>query len=74
MVLPSAVAATGAVEPLGWLFRLKRLVPAVCLLMAAGLGEWALRCCLFHPGTDYPLARPSRPAGKVGCNTLTPQV
>lgn len=74
MVLRSTVAATGAVEVFGWLLGLKRRVPVVCPLMAAGQGEWALRRCLFHRGTDFALATPSRRAGKVRCNTLTPRV
>lgn len=33
-----------------------RLVPVVCLLVAAGLGMWAVRRCLFHLGFAEALA------------------
>jgi hypothetical protein len=48
MVLLSAVAAMGAAEAFGQQQGLQRLVPVVCLLVAAGLGVWALRRYLFH--------------------------
>ncbi len=48
MVLLSALAVLGAAEAFSQQHGPQRLVPVVCLLVAAGLGLWAVRRYLFH--------------------------
>ena len=45
-----------------------RLVPVVCLLVAAGLGMWAVRRCLFHLGFAEALAHHAE------CRTAAPML
>jgi hypothetical protein len=50
MLLLCAVAVMGAVEAFGQQHGLQRLVPVLCLLVAAAVGAWAVRRYLFHLG------------------------
>jgi hypothetical protein len=56
LLLLCAVAAMGAVEAFGQLHGLQRLLMVASLLVAAGLGAYAVRRYLYHLGLAEALA------------------